>query len=191
MSPNTPSPFPRAGLLAASVLVSVFLPLPPAAAQLGEPGNEETGLVADAYRILQERGLQPLTKITSFYTLAILNDNAEKAFSMIETSEELQEELSKSERMRELVEVTQGIDAIDLVAFRFYSTTVISLGYLVTTENGPAAVRLNIYTPGNKAVLHSCEIATEWDDMDRMLDSLTALPATLNLQLSLEELQGE
>lgn len=56
-------------------------------------GNAPGGdLVAAAYRILQERGLEPLTKVTSFYTLAVLNGKAEKAFTMIETSDAIQAE---------------------------------------------------------------------------------------------------
>ncbi len=177
-------------LLSALLVIALSAGAFPVKAQDPVVSPAQDDLVSSAYGELRERGLEPLTKLSSFYILAILNDNTTKPFSLIKTSDELRKHLAESPEIRNIVDITKGTSAIDLVGYRFYSTTVVTLVDLITTPKGPLCIRMNLYTSGKVVSLQSLSITTSWLEMDDIMDRVTQLPATLNLQLKLEELQA-
>ena len=80
------------------------------------PAAESDGALGEqTNRILAERGLRPLADMSAVFLLAVFNANPDKAFSMIQTTEDQRAYFTKTEPVRAIIESSPGLRNIDLV----------------------------------------------------------------------------
>jgi hypothetical protein len=100
---------------------------------------------------------------------------------LFKTSESVKKLISTSEGFKLLNRHSSKVSDFDLVAFRLVSTSLFSLVYTITTPDGPVALRMDFYAFERKLTLSDIRVTHKWDNMLRLIDRATQLPAALSI----------
>jgi len=142
-----------------------------------------TDLAKQSREILDTYGLETPSKHVAIYLWRLMEGKKETAYEMFETKESVKRALEKSAELKYLKAHIAEVASLDFVGFRMVSTTVISFLYVMTTREGPVAVRIDSYSFGKKLVVSQIRMTREWEEMMRLVDSVKQLPASMEFKM--------
>lgn len=140
--------------------------------------KNETQIVLDVH------GINEATKAVALYLRHLIEDKNKAAYELITTQNKAKQFIDKSNELKYLKAHSADITNMDLIGFRMISTTIISFLYVTTTQDGPMAIKVDVFSHKEKWNIAQIRITQKWDEITKMADNVRLLPVTLEFKFN-------
>jgi hypothetical protein len=96
--------------------------------------------------LIEVYGIEKPAKATAIYLRHLMEGQKQDAYDLIQTQDTVKRFIGKSADLKYLKANFTEIPSVDLIGFRMHSTTIVSFLYVLTTRDGPAAVRVDAFS---------------------------------------------
>ena len=146
--------------------------------------RKKAELTKEMTELLGVYGIEKPAKGIAIYLYHLMSGKKEKAYDAIETKDSAKKFIEKSPELKYLKANFADIPNVDFIGFRLVSTTISSYLYVMTTRDGPVAVRVDCFAFKNKFYLSQIHITRQWDEIMKMADSVRLLSASMEIKFN-------
>jgi hypothetical protein len=152
--------------------------------QAQEPSEQKKDLIKEMTDLIEIYGIEKPAKVTAIYFRHLMEGKKQDAYELIQTQDPVKRFIDKSADLKYLTANAADIPSMDLIGFRMLSTTVVTFLYVLTTRDGPVAVRVDAFSFNKKFYISDIRIARQRDEIMKMADGVRLLPASMELKFN-------
>jgi hypothetical protein len=153
---------------------------PPIQAQ--ERSEQRKDPIQEMTDLIEMYGIEKPAKATAIYVRHLMEGKNQDAYELIPTQDPVKRFINKSADLKYLKANASDIPSMDLIGFRMLSTTIVTFAYVLTTRDGPVAVRVDAFSFNKKFYISELRIIRQRDEILKMADSVRLLPASMELK---------
>ena len=167
-----------------SVLVSVLILSSSSnllSADSVKPVEKSDFELANPDHILVRHGLVSLAQKLGSAIFILDKSPLDEALGSISINPQLKENMTTPDNRAKLAGILDNVDTVDCVGVRMMSTQVLSFLFISTSEDGPIAIKFDIYSYKGKLCVTGFHVTTSWSVMDDYFNSVDKLEGFLHL----------